>query len=135
MSPEDELESPVEHTEQLFLALSSDAQRGAQGRQTIQLHGSIQGLSVTVLIDSGSSASFLASSVAAQLPQLQSTPLLASVKVANGHLLRCTSAILGCIFSLGKYQFQHDLRILPLDSYDLILGMDWLERYSPMEVH
>jgi hypothetical protein len=36
---------------------------------------------------------------------------------------------------LGTLQFEHDLRILPLDSYDLILGMDWLELYSPMEVH
>jgi hypothetical protein len=44
MSPKDEPESLVEHTEQLFLALSSDARRGAQGRQTIQFHGSIQGL-------------------------------------------------------------------------------------------
>jgi hypothetical protein len=42
---------------------------------------------------------------------------------------------MGCQFSLGPYSFQHDLRVLPLDSYDLILGMDWLELYSPMEVH
>ena len=33
------------------------------------------------------------------------------------------------------HPFQHDLKILQLDSYDLILGMDWLERYSPMEIH
>lgn len=59
----------------------------------------------------------------------------ASVKVAYGHLMCCTSVILGCLFSLGDYRFQHDLRILPLESYDLILGMDWLELYSPMEIH
>ncbi|CAD6224880.1 unnamed protein product [Miscanthus lutarioriparius] len=33
------------------------------------------------------------------------------------------------------HPFQHDLKILQLDSDDLILGMDWLERYSPMEIH
>lgn len=27
------------------------------------------------------------------------------------------------------------LKILPLKCYDVILGMDWLELYSPMEVH
>ncbi|CAD6254940.1 unnamed protein product [Miscanthus lutarioriparius] len=81
------------------------------------------------------SASFLTASVAEQLPQLLRTPLTASVKVANGHLLQCTEAILGCCFSLGDYQFQHDLHILSLESYDLILGIDSLELYSPMEVH
>jgi len=125
----------VDQPEHLFLALSSDALRGTRGRQTIQFHGTVQGLPVTVLIDFGSLASFLATSVAEQLPQLLRTPLTASVKVANGYLLQCTEAILGCCFSLGDYQFLHDLRILSLESYDLILDIDWLELYSPMEVH
>lgn len=59
----------------------------------------------------------------------------ASVKVANGHLLQCSEAVQECEFTLGDYHFQHDLRILPLELYDLILGIDWLEKYSPMEVH
>jgi len=61
--------------------------------------------------------------------------MLASVKVANGQLLQCTSLIVDYQFSLGDHIFKHDLRVLPLESYDLILGMDWLELYSPMEVH
>lgn len=88
-----------------------------------------------MLVDSGSSASFLAMSVASQLQHLHMTPSVASIKVASGHTMCCISSILGFSFSLGTIQFQHDLRILPLDSYDLILGMDWLELYSPMEVH
>jgi len=31
--------------------------------------------------------------------------------------------------------FTSDLRILPLQHFDLILGMDWLESFSPMKVH
>jgi hypothetical protein len=100
---EEEQDSPVDQPEHLFLALSSDALRGTQGRQTIQFHGKVQGLPVTVLIDSGNSASFLAASVAEQLPQLLRTLLTASVKVANGHLLQCTAAVFGCCFSLGDY--------------------------------
>jgi hypothetical protein len=57
------------------------------------------------LVDSGSSASFLATSVANQFPQLQRTPMASSVKVANGHLLRCTSVILGYQFHLGEHIF------------------------------
>jgi len=133
--PEDDQDSPAEAPEHLFVALSHDAHRGSQGRRTIQFQGSVHELPVIVLVDSGSSASFLAASVAAQLPHIQQTPLAVSVKVANGQLLHCKSVILGCPFSLGDYQFQHDLHILPLESYDLILGIDWLELYSPMEVH
>jgi hypothetical protein len=108
------------------LALSNDA----QGHWTIQFQGTILGYPVAVLVDSGSSASFLVASVA----NLR-TPMASSVKVANGHLLRCTSIILGYQFHLGEHIFQHDPRVLPLESYDLILGMDWLEMHSPMEVH
>ncbi|CAD6205243.1 unnamed protein product [Miscanthus lutarioriparius] len=89
-SQEPEQESPEAPSEQLFLALSHDAQRGAHGHRTIQFQGTILGYSVAVLVDSASSASFLAASVADQLPQLQRTPMASSVKVANGHLLRCT---------------------------------------------
>lgn len=132
---EDIPESPTAPTEQLFLALSHDASWGSQSARTIQLHGSICGHDIVVLVDSGSSASFLAASLVSQLPQLQHTPMAASVKVANGQIVKCVSAILGCQFSLGIHQFQHDLRVLPLESYDLILGMDWLELYSPMQIH
>jgi hypothetical protein len=42
------------------------------------------GFSVVVLIDSGSSSSFLAASIADQLPQLARVLVKASVKIANG---------------------------------------------------
>ena len=28
-----------------------------------------------------------------------------------------------------------NLKILPLKCYDIIIGMDWLENHSPMQVH
>lgn len=35
---------------------------------------------------------------------------------------------------MGGFPFSGDLRILPLHHYDLIVGMDWLEAFSPMKV-
>ncbi|KAF0896451.1 hypothetical protein E2562_024315 [Oryza meyeriana var. granulata] len=32
------------------------------------------------------------------------------------------------------FSFRSDVRILPLGCYDVILGMDWLERHSPMQI-
>jgi hypothetical protein len=38
------------------------------------------------------------------------------------------------VWSIDQYQFKHDLKILPLGSYDIILSMDWLQLFSPMKV-
>lgn len=34
-----------------------------------------------------------------------------------------------------EYSFESDLRVLPLAAFDMIIGMDWLESFSPMHVH
>jgi hypothetical protein len=39
------------------------------------------------------------------------------------------------LWFIGDIAFQSDLRVLPLSSYDMIIGMDWLEKHSPMRVH
>jgi hypothetical protein len=33
------------------------------------------------------------------------------------------------------YSFSSDLKVLPLQNLDMAVGMDWLERFSPMKVH
>lgn len=52
-------------------------------------------------------------------------------------VLFCTAIILipQALWSVQCCQFFSDLRILQLSAYDMILGMDWLEAYSPMKVH
>jgi hypothetical protein len=32
-------------------------------------------------------------------------------------------------------EFSSDLKILPLSTYDMILGIDWLSSFSPMQIH
>jgi len=38
------------------------------------------------------------------------------------------------IWFIGALAFQSDLKVLPLKAYDIIIGMDWLEIFSPMIV-
>jgi hypothetical protein len=68
-------DSPDEHSKEQSFALSLDARLGSMGGRTIQFHGSIHGSPVIILVDSGSSASFLADSIASKLPLLKRTPL------------------------------------------------------------
>lgn len=55
--------------------------------------------------------------------------------VVNGTKLCCNKYIAAVEWSLAEYMFQSDLRVLSLSAYDIILGMDWLEIHSPMNVH
>jgi hypothetical protein len=38
-------------------------------------------------------------------------------------------------WKIDHVSFVSDFKILPLKHYDIILGMDWLETFSPMQVH
>lgn len=90
---------------------------------------------IRILLDSRSSHTFISPAVAAQYGSVKplSSPL--KVQIANGQLLLCTSHIPAAHWSLQQCQFTSDLKILPLSSYDMILGLDWLETQSPMEIH
>lgn len=57
------------------------------------------------------------------------------IRVANGTLLQCTHEIPNCIVKIQGHCFKMNLKLLPLQCYDIILGIDWLEQHSPMEVH
>ena len=57
------------------------------------------------------------------------------VRVANGSILLCTHEIQNCQLVIQGHCFSVNLKVLPLQCYDTILGMDWLESFSPMDIH
>ncbi|WVZ95539.1 LOW QUALITY PROTEIN: hypothetical protein U9M48_041292 [Paspalum notatum var. saurae] len=129
------LTPPEQESEQLFMALSKAAVTGVSSPRTMQFSGLIQGISIRILIDSGSTHSFLADSIAIQLSGISPLASAISVQVAGGGLLMCHSELVNASWSIQDVQFLSTLRVLPLQSYDLIVGMDWLEMHSPMQVH
>jgi len=119
----------------LLLIISKDAVSGSARPKTMQFTGVIQGITVLILVDSGSTNSFLSDRVVQQLSDISLVPVDLSVKMANGGLMQCTSVMPACSWEMQGHKFAHDLRVLHLHSYDLIIGMDWLELYSPMKIH
>jgi len=85
---------------------------GSHGHRTIRFHGSIAGHPIVVLVDSGSSASFLAASVADRLHLMPQSQMSVAVKIANPQLLQRTMVIPNCQFTLNNYTFKHDLCVL-----------------------
>lgn len=57
-----------------------------------------------------------------------------TVKVANGQVLNCEHHLSKAEWYISTYKFRSDLIFVQLPSVDLVVGMDWLQAYSPMEV-
>lgn len=99
------------------------------------LHAMVNNQELLILIDSGSSCTFVSENAASALKcNVKAAPLI-QVSVANGDKLQSTQQVFDFTFWTQGHTFTIDTRILPLSYYDIVLGMDWLERYSPMWIH
>jgi hypothetical protein len=127
-------DSTSQESDEELLTLSYCASVGIQGKRTIRLQGLLQGREVLILVYSGSSATFINE----QLVQTLKLPLTSTqpmpVTVADGGKLIASSVVNNLTWWSQGNTFTHDTRVLPLGVYDLILGMDWLEKHSPMWV-
>jgi hypothetical protein len=118
-----------------IMVLSQAAARGHEAPHTMKFVGHIEGMDILALLDSGSSHTFISSEVAANLPGLVPVDKSLQVQVANGSHLCCTHQILDASWSISGVTFSSTLKVLQLSTYDLVIGMDWLEKHSPMLIH
>jgi hypothetical protein len=131
----DDLSLASEAHDQLFVALSREAVSGKEGPRTLKLEGLIQGKAAIILVDSGSSTTFISQAFAQSLNCVSEVIPAIQVQVANGETLRCSCTVKQLSWSVDNCDFISDMKVLPLAHFDIILGMDWLEAYSPMQVH
>uniref|UniRef100_J3KY79 Reverse transcriptase domain-containing protein n=1 Tax=Oryza brachyantha TaxID=4533 RepID=J3KY79_ORYBR len=103
--------------------------------QSFRVKGWLQGIELLMLVDSGSTHSFLDKQLADQLKGLTLLPAAVMVKVADGGEMNCTHYLAQCEWWLQGHQFQNDFKVLPLFGYDAILGMDWLQQLGQMTVN
>lgn len=123
-----------ESSDKLFMMISAEALNGQHTAKTLHLRGSIQGHPLLILVDSGSSHTFLSSTIAEQLMGRSSLTKPMRVQVANGDQLSCIQEIHQAHWYIQDYEFVSDMKVLALPCYGLILGMDWLASSSPMRV-
>lgn len=102
--------------------------------RTLQFEGVFHNRPVHILLDSGSSSSFVSATLVDSLGLATTSCAPVSVRVANGAIMHCDTSIPDAVWTIHQYHFQHTLKVLPLASYDIVLGMDWLQMFSPMKV-
>lgn len=100
----------------------------------MRILGHVQGKELLILVDSGSSVSFVSTQLASGLTGLQPLARQLIVRVANGSKLKCEAVIPNCEWHVQGHVFHTTLRVLPLPNYDMILGMDWLKEHIPMSI-
>jgi hypothetical protein len=101
----------------------------------MQLQVHIQGHAFLFLVDSGSSACFIDQARARLLSGAHKLPRPIPVQVAGGALLESTDYFPQLAWSAAGAEFHDTFRVLSLASYDGIIGLDWLGKYSPMITH
>jgi hypothetical protein len=86
----------------------------------------------TTLVDTGSDASFVNAKVAikAGLP-ISSVPLV-HVSTANGKTMLSNTACVACPYTIQSHNFTSTFRLLEVQGYDIIFGVDWIFTHSPV---
>lgn len=126
-----ELINSVGHSED-SMEVSVHAIEGVQNNQTITLTGQIGKKEFSVLIDGGSTHSFLDEQTATRLKcQLVKTKPM-KVLVANGNHLLSNYECSDFKWRMGKQEFKKTVKTLPMGNYDLVLGVDWLGSLGPV---
>eukprot|EP00253_Pinus_taeda_P020635 PITA_20635 len=96
----------------------------------VEFEGKISNFSIAVLIDPGATLSYVSPKVVEQC-KLSSekfkNPWL--VQLATGAKRIVLAKINNCPFSIAGQSITADLNVLPLGSYDILIGMDWLEKH------
>ncbi|XP_026410936.1 uncharacterized protein LOC113306183 [Papaver somniferum] len=119
-APESPIQSDVE--------ISLHALTGSATGETIRIPGITNKKTVSVLIDTGSTTSFIYSKLVSSLQcTITPTPPM-KVTVANGDQTTSLCICSKLQWSMQGHKFVEDLRVLPLGSCDIVLGADWLKQ-------
>ncbi|KAL4318355.1 hypothetical protein GQ457_18G008640 [Hibiscus cannabinus] len=108
--------------EDVNLEISMNALTGSAGHSTIRIQGSIKGNPINILVDSGSTHSFITPGWAKEGLDLQQTnPLV--ITVANGEKLQSTAKASQLQWHMQGHDFIHDFRVLQMGGSDMVLGL------------
>lgn len=108
---------------------------GDEAPSTIRLRAMVGDQVMLLLVDSGSTHSFVSETFVSRLGAATEPLPPVSVRVANGHRLHCDRIVRKLAWQVPDHTFHTDLRVLQLSAYDGVLGMDWLGAHSPMNCH
>nr|GFA92020.1 putative reverse transcriptase domain-containing protein [Tanacetum cinerariifolium] len=89
----------------------------------------------SILFDTGADKSFVSTTFSSLININPSTlDYSYDVELADGQIIGVNTVIRGCTLNLLNHPFNIDLMPVELDSFDVIVGMDWLKTYHAVIV-
>ncbi|KAL0331635.1 UNVERIFIED_CONTAM: hypothetical protein Sangu_1709000 [Sesamum angustifolium] len=115
------------------MAISLNAISGSTDYNTFSVKGRAYDKEVQILIDGGSTHCFIDEKAAFELGcKLESaTPMI--VSVANGYKMLSQLYCPTFTWEIQGHKFKYPIRTLTLGGCHMVLGGDWLRKYSPVE--
>jgi predicted aspartyl protease len=96
----------------------------------IEVEGKIDNHPIAILIDSGASHSYINANIV-EIFHLQRSKHKKSwlVQLATGAKRKINELVKDCQIDMNGLNTKVDVNIIPLGSYDCLIGMDWLEKH------
>nr|XP_027097511.1 uncharacterized protein LOC113717062 [Coffea arabica] len=115
------------------MELSLNALSEALKRKTITLTGVLNGEEVSIVVDTGSSDSFINSELVIGMDlKYQWVDQPFSVIMGNGDCVTSNAVCPGVQWSINQHHFRFNLKAMELGGWDIILGVDWMTHFSPI---
>ncbi|CAL1413314.1 unnamed protein product [Linum trigynum] len=107
----------------------------SSGKMTSSLvvQGRARKCRLLILVDTGSTHTFLNQAKVAELQCLVEAAPPLRVKLADGTVLMSHSVCKGFQWEMQGHKFSFDARVLNLGTHDMVLGLDWLRTISPVK--
>jgi len=116
-----------------FCQLSLNALAGTAQGEALVVRALVQNKVMLILVDSGSSHSFINQQFV-QLLNIPTLPMPAQqVRLANGDTLTTNTWVPKLEWWSNGYKVQTNMKVMQMPAYDAILGYDWLKANSPMQ--
>jgi hypothetical protein len=112
--------------------ISFTAITGIHHEDIMKLHVTIGNHELTALLDSGSTHNFISGTAAQHLGLHLQNSHGATVIVANGARVSCQGLARDVAICIGQESFSVDSYTIPLDCYDMILGISFFKTPGPI---
>ena len=112
--------------------ISLSAITGIRTADTMQLRVQVGDHELTTLLDSGSTHNFVSMNAARRVGLHFHDSGGAHVVVANGDRVACRGLARDVAIKIGEEFFSVDCFAIPLDCYDMVLGITWLRTLGPI---
>ena len=124
---EEEKVSEIENEMPIINAALENQQADHQ-TSMVEIQDMIQNKHVSILIDPGASLNYVSPSIAEKcnlsMKRFENSWL---VQLATGTKRKVINYVENCELFTSQFKTQVKLNVLPLGSYDVLIGMDWLE--------